>query len=69
MIQAALQGGAECESARKGRESEEPGEERSRPLQRKAAGMKWKINPSFPNSQTIPKLEQNSNQQRLRESV
>lgn len=26
-----------------------------------AAGMKRKINPSFPNSQTIPKLEQNNN--------
>ena len=26
-----------------------------------AAGMKGKMNPSFPNSQTIPKLEQNCN--------
>ncbi len=34
-----------------------------------AAGMKRKINPSFPNSQTIPELEQNSNHQRLRKSV
>lgn len=29
-----------------------------------AAGMKRKINPTFPNSQTIPKLEQNSNHQK-----
>lgn len=44
-----------------------PGEERSRPR----SASSWyevEINPSFPNSQTIPKLEQNRNHQRLRVS-
>lgn len=36
-------------------------------LAAQAAGMKRKINPSFPNSQTISKLEQNSNHHRLRQ--
>lgn len=37
-------------------------------LEEQAAGMKRKINPSFPKSQTIRRLKQSSNHQRLRQS-